>query len=716
MKISLQKQLFYLILAILCLVSIIGAVIYYFYALDWFGISITLLLSGIGILYFAKLIIKPREKKTEVINTSDIAKRFITTKTKIKIKPILIGVGYFLPYALLSFGCYVLAVSGRTDAAITSPWQAVSPNFFIAYLAATTYLVFLILKNSKLPLYLIIAHYFLSFSVLWIVFKIGYGYDPFIHQATVDLIDKQGAVDPKPLYYLGQYSLVLIAHKLFFAPIVWLDKLLVPALTALSLPPTIYLFIKKYFKNSSSSIHHLALLFLLILPFSIFTITVPQNLAYLLLILTIFFALLAETKAERVISFLLALAALAVHPIAGLPAMLLAITIFIYRKPSNRICFNVRRDSEAESPDKKIEKICVEKPSEDVLVLKSSTKHKTGQSFNKKIQNIFDFLLGKKFFYAIIFIVNSVALPILFWLTQKNYSSGTSGEEVSTSSGFSLPRIIFPRRENIFLDFIYFFQANEWLILILLAVAAVYVLYHYGKKSSELLILGGFSMSLLIAYFLTSRINFNFLISYERGNFADRILAEAFIFLLPLITIFIYKFLTRILASKPVIKYSWLVLLILLVAVSLYGSYPRRDNFFNSHSFAVGKTDLEAVNWIEKDANGEPYVVLANQQVSVAALWTFGFSRYFKNGGAEIYFYPIPTGGPLYQVYLDMVYKKSDRDTALRAIDLTSAQTVYFVINNYWSGFDKIIEQAKIRASSYESLNNNGVYVFKYTK
>ena len=52
-----------------------------------------------------------------------------------------------------------------------------------------------------------------------------------------------------------------------------------------------------------------------------------------------------------------------------------------------------------------------------------------------------------------------------------------------------------------------------------------------------------------------------------------------------------------------------------------------------------------------------PYIVLANQSVSAAALLRFGFHTYY---GAQFY-YAIPTGAPLYQSYLDMVYRGATR-------------------------------------------------------
>jgi hypothetical protein len=712
MKITLNKLIFYLTLATLCLIAIIGAAIYYFYSLDWLGISFTLILSATGLWLFVRLFARP---KKETLNTNDIAEIFINNHKKISGKKTAIAIAWLLPYLFFLALCLLFLFTARTDAAITSPWQVVTAKFFIFYLLATAYLFWLIIKNSRFALYLVMAHYFLSFSVLWIVFQIGYGYDPFIHQATVNLIDKQGFVLPKTPYYLGQYSLILIAHKLFFIPIVWADKLLIPILAAITIPPTICLFQRKYLQNLSSTINHLSLLTVLILPFSVFTLTVPQNLAYLFLLLSIFFSLFAAALPETVLSFLLAIAALAIHPVAGIPALLFALAALINRQPANVFCFKSKNEENSE--------VCVDRPRNGILRIKT-IKIAGKKKFNlfSLIRRIFagqkenGFIFKKLFslknlFYAAIFLLAAAVLPWLFYLTGKNSSAAGTGE--STGAGFSLPSIIFPREQNIILNFIYFFLANEWLILIVLGIIAAYAIYCWRKAFPQFILLGGLAVSFLIAYFVTRQLNFSFLISYERNDYATRILFAAFIFIIPVLAVLANELLYLILLGKPAVKYSWLALIIILTAVSLYGTYPRRDNYYNSRSVSVGAVDLDAVNWINWNSSTTPYVVLADQQVSVAALWTFGFSHYFKN---NIYFYPIPTGGPLYQIYLDMVYKKPDHATALKAADLTGANTVYFVINKYWAGFDKIVEQAKIEAGSYENLNNGEVYIFKFNR
>ncbi|MCG2701205.1 hypothetical protein L6267_03505, partial [Candidatus Parcubacteria bacterium] len=145
--------------------------------------------------------------------------------------------------------------------------------------------------------------------------------------------------------------------------------------------------------------------------------------------------------------------------------------------------------------------------------------------------------------------------------------------------------------------------------------------------------------------------------------------------------------------------------------------------YFNSRCFSTSKNDIEAVNWIENNTESD-YIVLANQQVSAAALREFGFKKYYspplidkeRGLGGEVFYYPVPTGGPLYQYYLDMVYEKPSRETMTKAMDLVGVSEGYFVLNKYWWAFDKILEEAKLEADEWQWLDNGEIYVFKYYK
>jgi hypothetical protein len=206
-----EKKMFYLLLLTISLSVIFGATIYYFYALNWIGIAAAIILTAI-ILFFII------HKKTSNIKYQ-VSKNF-------KISTFLLN--YINPSSLI-YLLFFLCTSyfifhTKTDSALTSPWQIVDAKFFISYILASTALIWVIIKKSRFSLYLIMAHYFLSFSVLWIILEFGYGFDPFIHQATITLIDKKGSVEPKNFYYLGQYALEIFTHKIFFVPVDWADK------------------------------------------------------------------------------------------------------------------------------------------------------------------------------------------------------------------------------------------------------------------------------------------------------------------------------------------------------------------------------------------------------------------------------------------------------------------------------------------------------------
>jgi hypothetical protein len=187
----------------------------------------------------------------------------------------------------------------------------------------------------------------------------------------------------------------------------------------------------------------------------------------------------------------------------------------------------------------------------------------------------------------------------------------------------------------------------------------------------------------------------------------------AILFLLPFFILSIYALLEKIAKQNKFIIVSFAVFLSLLISAALYITYPRYDNYFNSHGYAVSAADLGAVSWINENAKAD-YIVLANQQVSAAALSRYGFKKYY--GGDQLFYYPIPTSSPLYQYYLDMVYKKPSRDTMLAAMDLAGVNEGYFVLNRYWWAFTKILDEAKLRADSWQAINDGEVFVFKYEK
>ncbi|MBU1683992.1 hypothetical protein KKC56_00800 [Patescibacteria group bacterium] len=593
----------------------------------------------------------------------------------------------FIIYFLLFSLCIYILFQSQTIESIASPWQVVPDYFFAIYSMATFILIIIILKNPKsLILILISMHYFLSFSVAVIIYKIGYGFDPFIHQAGVDLINKTGAIFPKTFYYLGQYGLEVIIHKITSISLILIDKLLVPFLSALFLPASIFYFLQKWFKNQKVNL--LLLIFLLTLPFSLFIITVPQNLAYLFLLITILFGLACSNTLELIIVYLCALTSFVAHPIAGIPALLFAVTLTIYH--------------------------------------------------NNKLN-----IKTKKYLYLLAYILSSIALPLSFYFVHlKNNINFALIKNNILKLSLLFPKIIVPDQENFILNFIYLYGFNIKIILfILIAFGAFIVCRH--KKTQEVKIMETkfpnnfkasppslklfgnlvsiyklciyMACSLLMAYCLTKLMPFNFLIEYERNNYADRILIVIVLFCLPFIIFLFHWLIERIIKQKKAIQTIYFLFLTAVVASSLYLSYPRFDNYYNSHSWSTGQNDIAAVQWIENNAQ-KKYIVLANQQVSAAALKEFGFNRYLSVKNSQIYFYPIPTGGQLYQYYLDMVYKKPSRETALKAMDFAGVNEAYFVLNKYWWASSKILDEAKLESDAWHKIDNGEIYVFQYNQ
>ena len=221
--------------------------------------------------------------------------------------------------------------------------------------------------------------------------------------------------------------------------------------------------------------------------------------------------------------------------------------------------------------------------------------------------------------------------------------------------------------------------------------------------------------ALLIGFALSASLKFTFLIDYERSNYISRLPVLMGLFVLPALILAVDYLLSKIWrATKNEIISAWLIITILITA-SLYLSYPRLDAYINSRGYSVSAADILAVRSIDKQTN-KPYLVLANQQTSVASLKELGFNHYFETASGPIFFYPIPTGGQLYSYYLEMVNKNPDRKTMVAAMDLVGVNESYFVISKYWWLSSRLIAEAKINANSFWEVSNGDIYIFKFNR
>lgn len=619
-------------LAVLSLIMTWGALIYYVFNLSWLGIIITLILS-FGSYYFIQ----------DKLDKSENEELILLPQSKILTWwPIII-------YFCLIAGAFFLLFKNVNDSALISPWLALPKSFFLIYFIATGWLFFILNRKLKVThgKRLIRLHYVLTFSIAAIVYKIGYGFDPFIHQATMELIDKKGLVLPKPLYYLGQYSLIVILHKLSGLSIYLLNKFLVPVLAAIFLPSAIFKFLKHRGYSKKIIIIVLAIL---ALPFNIFILSTPQNLSYLWTLLLILYSLAGT---NRYLIILLGLATLSIHPLSGLPAILFIGFL-------------------------------------EVAKLKG---------YGRKLLDIL-LWLGTALILPIAFIITNGGSLQQLSFSWHNLQSALKPLALSTNSG------------NVVLNYCYLL-ANNWLF-IFIALSIFGLIIWFKKERQEVYLLLKIMSALLVSFLLVSSLSFDFLISYERNDYPIRIMVVIGLLAIPACLLAIDYINTKVWrASKTEIISAWLLISI-LISCSLYLSYPRLDAYHNSKGYSVSASDIAAVKLIASQTT-KKYIVLANQQTSVAALKELGFDNYLKTPTGEIFFYPIPTGGKLYQYYLDMVYKKPDQQIMQSAMKLAGVKESYFVINKYWTFSNRIIAEAKLQADTFWNINNGEIYIFKYT-
>jgi len=579
-------------------------------------------------------------------------------------KVIFLALTYLLFVALI----FYLLQKSQTDLAIRSPWEVIDPKIFWLYFFAT-WLLFCLVKLAKTAntLFWICLHALVSFSVALIVYRLGFDYDPFIHRLNIDLILQNGTLLPKPFYYIGQYSLIIFLHRLLLVSADWLDKLLIPLLGAIYLPTTIYYAFKDNFKTSPQNVALTALGFLLF-PFAGLIVTTPQATANIFYLLTILLSLyyINHPKVSLWPLALLVAMTLSIHPLAGIPLFFFFIILAFYQHRQQK--FNL--------PKILHQSILWEIAILGILALPMA------------------------------FIINSLTLSELKVGWQTNWLAKLN--EIL----FNQPLDFYFRPFISLADLIYTYGKNIVLFLFILSGLGLIFVWRHQQFKKYFAYFLGFIMVGGNYLLVKAMISFFSLVSYEQINYPTRILEISLYLLSPFILIVLYLIFKKLNEqSRPIIILSF-VLLSMAMTFSWYLSYPRVDKITEDHGYSTSITDLKTVNFIEKIQKGRPYVVLASQPISAAALHELGFKYYYNN----YFFYPVPTGGRLYGLYEDLAYAKADPVDVIGTVRLlTGVNDVYFIINDYWLNAGDVIEAQKETADDWQALDGKN-YIFKYEK
>lgn len=569
-----------------------------------------------------------------------------------------LGTKFFSLFFLASDALLFLVLYLRqcTDTLI-SPWTIIGPRFFILF-GAATFILFWTLQKSKdnsWNLFLLAVHSFLILNVALIIFKLGFGFDPFVHQAAEKWIAANGFILPKQPYYTGQYMLALVGHFLTHLPIHLIDKALVPVSAGFILPFSAFFAFNR--ANFQEKIFP-ALLLLFFIPLSFFIVTTPNNLA-LLISFALFFWIWYQknntTSANRAFGALLALATTAIHPFIGLPVLIIYLGSMVRR-------------------------------------------------------NLF--LIPYSLFLAAV-------LPTAFYLNSLRLGEKIILQNPFMHLNnflliFNRPYWLFLERGDRLLKALYFYRdAIKPLAIIIMITGIVIAIKKYREKLAYFFIATAGAL-FISAFMLATAIKFPQVISYEQSAYGSRLIEVIIVLLSPFFVLAareFFLFIRRQPGKQLLVSASFAVLLL----ISWYFTYPTRNQISLYTGYNIRKADIDATHFIDNRNNHvKDYIVLTNQTVASAALREFGFAKYLPTPAGEQYFYSIPTGGPLYQYFRKMVYEEPKKQWMIEAMKFAGVEKAYFVHTNYWAPAAKIRDAAKPEADNWWELGDGRVWVYEY--
>jgi len=568
----------------------------------------------------------------------------------------------FLPtiFIVLDILIFIFLLKKANFGIVRSPWELLGYKFWTIFALSNLCLVASVVdKRSDKNIFFLVCHFFMLASFALILYPLGFGYDSFIHAATIKVIAETGTIEPRLFLYLGQYGLTFFMHHLTALSLFDVNRLLMPFFFAIFWPTSIFYGLRYGFKWSFKT-SYLATLWSTALGFNFAIMTTPQNMAYLFFAVVIF--LLPEINKKNIPLFFpwaITAMTMTIHPLGGLPLLFLSTYL-------------------------------------SVLQIK---KHK----------------IIKKILLILTSIAGVLSLPLFFALYQ--HMSGIAWNQifVLNTSNFDLPDFHWYHTYNFPLDALHNIGSNSiWIYAIVSALGLYFILrehkYFFFKRLFFIVII------LIINYLIASLfLAFNLQIGYQKTDYPNRLAYLVAIAVLPIFLTSVYFWWQKILDSGQEFwsKIFLTIITTIIIISSTYFSYPVYDRHQNSKSFNVTATDLKTVEFIDNQAQGAPYIVLANQMVGAAAIHRFGFAHYYNDN----FYYSMPLGlNNIYQDYLAMVEVDASRETALQAMDKAKVDKLYLVINNYWHTAKVASAQASESANEKWLIDNGVDSVFLYTR
>ncbi len=323
---------------------------------------------------------------------------------------------------------------------------------------------------------------------------------------------------------------------------------------------------------------------------------------------------------------------------------------------------------------------------------------------------------------GILIVTGALLVPILFVILGF-FSSHPMPWSIPTHI-FSLPLV---REFNPWLDIAFTLFWNRWIVIMTLLLFALRTSWKQKTPlfdRNERALLVGSSSAAIGAFLLSGFESFPNVIAYETTDYPTRLFQTALVLSLPVVLPLITDAFETI-RSKMRRSVTWVSapLGVVILVMCLFALYPIDvDGYHVDKGYNMSIHDIRAVEWIKHNAQDVPYIVLANQSVSAAAIESNGFQTYFTvrdprtNKMESVFYYPVPTGGLLYPFYLQFVYQTPRRSTVIAAMERVGVQRAYVVINTYWKNSAALVRSAQHDANLAYSIDEGTIWIFRYDR
>lgn len=556
-----------------------------------------------------------------------------------------------------------------TTAAIRTPWEVLPPGILLAFVCifAAAWLVAWRGRSIVLTWFFTTSFFVLIALITPLLYPIGFGFDGFLHRASELILFQTGSLEPKPFYYIGQYTLVTWLARTLLLSVQTVDTFLLVGCMTL-LPAAVALRIsadEKRFFTVLEQVGITLVAVLALIPLKPWITTTPQSLAYLMGLGALLLATLPEKMRSSFPAFTLGLWSVAIHPLAGLP--LFGGTILALSRAWLRHLPRIRTASS----------VCL--------------------------------ALGTALIVPLAFFVHSRLSGIQIEWDASGIFSVAEWRTLGTML------IAPPLGIALWPDWAAFI---EYLFPFILLTFAVIGLWRQAERTESVqqtthtyawICLTGV-LVMLAAWGMQQAATFTFLITYERQDYIQRLFFIGQLLLLPA-ALSGYARVWKHAKQQPALPFfAFVLFMIAWQGARIYRAFPYHDATHIEHGWNTSQAALEAVRWIEHDSKNQPYTVLADQSVSAGAVAELGFKRYAD----DVFFYPLPTGGKLYQVFLRAATTEAKTEDIEEAARLGKSSLVYVILSDYWWQAEEVAKHLEQLAGHSYRVEGGGMRVYRF--